>query len=171
MKVERIAETEDYITELGLSAGACHPILPGSILVVVRSGILQHTIPVAINDVLVVVNQDMKALLPLGSVCPEYVYYFIQGTQRDLRDEWVKQGATVESIEYDRMLDTKIPLPTKHEQLAISSYLSQAVNRLNTLSTKTEQSISLLRERRSALITAAVTGRIDIRQVLPELVD
>ncbi|MOA63983.1 hypothetical protein D3C78_1898940 [compost metagenome] len=54
-------------------------------------------------------------------------------------------------------------IPPRAEQLAISAYLDRETARIDTLLGKAERSIALLKERRSALITAAVTGQIDLR--------
>lgn len=55
-----------------------------------------------------------------------------------------------------------LPLPPDEEQTKIANYIISETNRLNNLITAVEKSISLLKERRSALISAAVTGRIGI---------
>jgi type I restriction enzyme S subunit len=59
----------------------------------------------------------------------------------------------------------KVPLPhvPESEQVAIASFLDRATSRIDTLIAKTERSIELLREHRTALITAAVTGKLDLR--------
>lgn len=57
-----------------------------------------------------------------------------------------------------------IPIPSLDEQKNICKYIEGACARLDNLSEKTERSIELLKERRSALITAAVTGQIDLRE-------
>jgi len=56
-----------------------------------------------------------------------------------------------------------IPRPSLIEQLKIVTYLDQQTTRMDALISEAERSISLLQERRSALITAAVTGKIDVR--------
>lgn len=60
--------------------------------------------------------------------------------------------------------DVKIPLPSPEEQAEILAMVDEHTFRIDALIAKTERSIELLRERRSAFITAAVTGRIDLRQ-------
>lgn len=55
-------------------------------------------------------------------------------------------------------------IPGRDEQVAIFSYIDRATSRIDTLLNKTERSIELLREHRTALITAAVTGKIDLRE-------
>lgn len=56
-----------------------------------------------------------------------------------------------------------LPLPPLDEQRRIASYLGEQTAKIDTLIAETEQFIELSRERRSALITAAVTGQIDVR--------
>jgi type I restriction enzyme S subunit len=58
----------------------------------------------------------------------------------------------------------RCPLPPTDEQKAISSYLWRQSERVDRLVAKTQHSIALLKERRSAFITAAVTGQIDLRE-------
>lgn len=68
MKVERIHDSEDHITEEAVRRSATKLIPSGSVLFVTRSGILAHTFPVAVTTVEVTVNQDLKAVTPhLGS--------------------------------------------------------------------------------------------------------
>jgi len=56
-----------------------------------------------------------------------------------------------------------IPIPPTTEQVAIVSFLNQEIQRLDELTSEAESVIKILRERRSALISAAVTGQIDVR--------
>ncbi|MEE4462040.1 restriction endonuclease subunit S, partial [Azotobacter chroococcum] len=59
-----------------------------------------------------------------------------------------------------------VPIPPEQEQKEIVAFLFQETQRLDMLLTKTERSIELLKERRSALITATVTGQIDLREAV-----
>ena len=56
-----------------------------------------------------------------------------------------------------------VAMPPQDEQVDIVSYLDDATTRLQRLSAEASKAVALLRERRSALITAAVTGQIDVR--------
>ena len=62
MKSKVISKTEDYITTLGVNNSSTKLIKEKSLLMVVRSGILQHTIPISFNSVPVTINQDLKFL-------------------------------------------------------------------------------------------------------------
>lgn len=158
MKRPRIAETEDYITDEGQANSPCALIPPQSVLTVVRSGILQHSIPVAINEVPVTLNQDMKALLPGVRVDSRFLAYQITGCQKELREVWVKQGATVESIEHQRMADSQFALPPLEEQQAIAGYLDAETARIDTLIQEKEGLIGLLREWRQSVISEYTSG-------------
>ena len=59
MKIFRITKTQDYITEKALLESSTNLVSEGALLMVVRSGILQRNIPIAINDVKVTLNQEI----------------------------------------------------------------------------------------------------------------
>ncbi len=145
MKRPRIDDTEDKITGAALADNACALIEAGAVLTVVRSGILQHTIPVAINDVPVAVNQDMKALITDERVLNRFLAYQIQGCQSELREEWVKQGATVESIEHQCMAESRFAVSPKDEQQAIADYLDAETSRIDALICHAAAEIALLK--------------------------
>jgi type I restriction enzyme, S subunit len=69
-------------------------------------------------------------------------------------------------LEADKFRLFPVLIPPRPEQDAIVSHLDRATARIDTLVAKTERSIELLREHRIALITAAVTGRIDLRKAV-----
>lgn len=58
-----------------------------------------------------------------------------------------------------------VPMPPVKEQEEIVSYLDRELGRFDTLTAEAERAIELLQERRSALISAAVTGKIDVRGI------
>ena len=164
MKVFRITETQDYITNAAVGSSACSLIPAGSALMVVRSGILQHTIPMAINDVPVCLNQDMKALIPEDGMLSEYLAYLVQGLNDRFLDEWVKQGATVESIEHESMANTPIPVPPTDHQLAIATYLGAETKRIDGLIEEKKRLQDSLIELKVRRITEILTGEVDATQ-------
>ncbi len=62
-----------------------------------------------------------------------------------------------------------MPVPQWRKQRAIADYLDRETARLDTLSSMTEDTIALLKERRASLISAAVTGQIDVKEEACEL--
>jgi type I restriction enzyme S subunit len=129
---------------------------------VVRSGILKHSIPTAINTESVSLNQDMKAFRFLKSMLPEFFLYWIDGQQKQLLQDWVQVGATVENINTRVMLNSEISVPDLPTQRTIADFLDCETTRIDHIREKTRVSIDRLREYRSSLITAAVTGQIDV---------
>jgi type I restriction enzyme S subunit len=158
MKSETIHSAEELITESGLSGSTTSLVSPGQILLVVRSGILKHTIPVAINEVEVALNQDMKAIHFDSKLCESRFFLrWIQGFNHDLLQAWLKQGATVESIDQDLLVNTIVPTPPYAERQKIVSYLDREITRIDGLISKKFSFIELISEKRQALITRAVT--------------
>lgn len=172
MKSFWISETQDYVTPKAVSESSTNYIEEGSLLMVVRSGILQRNIPVAINIVKVTMNQDMKALRFNERMKAHYAAYFINGNINSLLLEWTKEGATVESIEHEYLANGLIPVPPIDEQHSIIKSISGQMIRFELLEEKALTGIRLLQERRTALISAAVTGKIDVRDwVAPDTQD
>ena len=75
-----------------------------------------------------------------------------------------KQSTNLASISSSNLMELAVPLPPDAEQDAILGKLASVLARVDSSLQKTERSIELLKERRSALITAAVTGQIDLRE-------
>jgi type I restriction enzyme S subunit len=77
-----------------------------------------------------------------------------------------KQGSTFNEVSIATVKELLVPVPPRKEQVDIEDMISRATVRLDSLFIKTERSIQLLKERRSALITAAVNGQIDLREAV-----
>ncbi len=99
MKTERITDSEDHITKAAIEESTAKLISAGSVLIVTRSGILSHTLTVAVTTVSVTVNQDLKALTPKERVSPGYVAWALCCFARDMLNTCSKQGTTVNNIE------------------------------------------------------------------------
>jgi type I restriction enzyme S subunit len=76
---------------------------------------------------------------------------------------------TMAKISQGHILAWTIPLPSVDEQANIVAFLESEERQLDALKTESERTIALLKERRSAIITAAVTGKIDVSGVVTEL--
>ena len=171
MKFEIIHDTEDHITERAIAESSTNLVPSGSLLMVVRSGILQRTIPVArcIRDV--ALNQDMKALTSMGRLDLGYFVLFIRGCEKRLLREWTKQGATVESVEHQYLANTKVPIPPLTEQDQIVQQLTVQTAPINTAISRLKREIELLREYRTRLVADVVTGKLDVREAAARLPD
>ncbi|WP_135568228.1 restriction endonuclease subunit S [Solemya elarraichensis gill symbiont] len=85
---------------------------------------------------------------------------YIQGLQAT--SSFIRDG---QDLNYGNFRQVKLPQPELDEQRRIAKFLDQETARINALAKKTEHSVTLLKERRAAFITAAVTGQIDLRGV------
>ena len=170
MKSFWLSNTQDKITEKAVTESSANLVESGALLMVVRSGILQRTIPIAINSVRVTLNQDMKALRFNSRMNSEYAANFILGCEQSLLLEWSKEGATVESIEYEYLSNGLFPVPPIKEQVLINKKILDRMKIFQSLENNAARGIALLQERRTALISAVVTGKIDVRDwVAPQV--
>ena len=81
----------------------------------------------------------------------------------------VSYGAAQKQFNVADAVEFIFPVPPESEQKAIAIFVQSALNRFDALASKAEYQIELLQERRTALISAAVTGKIDVRDwVAPE---
>jgi len=77
-----------------------------------------------------------------------------------LTSNFIRDG---QDLNFSHVRKVRLPKLSREEQAAIADHIETANIRIDTLIAKTERSIELLREHRTALITAAVTGKIDLR--------
>ncbi|MFP3423113.1 hypothetical protein R0K19_27485, partial [Bacillus sp. SIMBA_161] len=66
-------------------------------------------------------------------------------------------------LNFGHVRKVRLPKPPLAEQAVIADHIERETARIDALIAKTERSIELLKEKRAALITAAVTGKIDVR--------
>lgn len=76
-----------------------------------------------------------------------------------------KQSTNLASISSTNLMELPVILPPVEEQHEILSFVSSQTFRFDALTTEAQRAIDLLQERRTALISAAVTGQIDVRQL------
>lgn len=95
-------------------------------------------------------------------VDPEYLYFFLLTTTQRLRTE-MKQGGGQPNLNTDIVKGIGFACPPLGEQSEIIAFLREKFRRFEQLKDAAEQNVALLAERRSALIAATVTGKIDVR--------
>lgn len=93
-----------------------------------------------------------------------YFYYFLSTFLRPVALAG-SNTVTMESLRRPLLADFKVAVPPIDEQQRITAYLDDQIAKIDTLIAETERFIELARERRAALITAAVTGQIDVREM------
>ena len=105
------------------------------------------------------INQDLVNL--------KYLLYYINGFEGFVINVFLESNATtIEVIYTDTLKNIFVTLPQLEEQKRIVSYLDSETSKIDTRIAKRRKQIELLQEYKQALITAAVTGKIDVREYI-----
>lgn len=161
MKSERLTASMDNVTEDALQETTLRLYQSGKVLIVVRGMILSHTFPVAVNEVPVTVNQDMKVLET--TMNPEYLAVLLRGIQSLVLSIVEESAHGTKVLRTDLLKDMVLPVPPRVEQDEIVSEVARISSRIDKMVSTVTAAITKLQEYRSALITNAVTGKIDVR--------
>lgn len=111
MKASTLSDTQDHITEVAIKDASMTIFPKNSIAIVTRSGILKHTFPVAYIPFETTINQDIKLLVVNNTVNPRYAFHLLQGNGKEILKKTKKQGGTVDSLDFQRILQYKVPVP------------------------------------------------------------
>lgn len=160
---KEVTEAEQFVTEKALEE--CHlPIVePPAVLVGItgqgktRGMATRLSLVATVNQHLAYIKPDERQL----SI--SFLLRSLEAAYDHLRTESEGAGSTKGAITCDQLGRLRIPAPSIDEQEAIATFLNRESGRLDGLAANAEQAIALLKERRSALIAAAVTGQIDVR--------
>jgi len=95
---------------------------------------------------------------------PRYVAYSTLGDIGQLQLSGLGYGGTKIQLSLDDVLSLRFCIPPIDEQRTIAAYLDKETAKIDALIAKVEEAIERLQEYRTALITAAVTGKIDVRE-------
>jgi len=110
------------------------------------------------------VNSSIAVITPNKTLCGVFLYYLFQSTYMENTIERIKGGMGVPHLFQEDLNKFYIPLPPSSEQRSIATFLDREIAQLDTLTAEAQRAIALLQERRTALISAAVTGKIDVRE-------
>lgn len=96
-------------------------------------------------------------------ISPEYLNYLLRGY--DTQKVFYSMGGGLrQSMKFSDLRRLPILVPNNKLQNEIVSYLDQETSKIDTLIERARQSIQLAKEHRTALISATVTGKIDVRE-------
>ncbi len=167
LKSDELFDTQDHITQKALDRGAAELIPPGRILTVVRGMILLHTFPISVTRVPMAINQDLKALQPLPGISTDFLAWLLRGASDMVLSTTDEAGHGTKVLRMESWLAIQVPIPPPEEQAQIVAKIVERLGKLNDLTEDAHRAITLLQERRTALISAAVTGKIDVRHWQP----
>ncbi|MCX8973907.1 restriction endonuclease subunit S [Citrobacter portucalensis] len=119
-------------------------------------------------------NQNTVVFSSNSNMLEQFYLFLLLQTDiyRDHLDLHAHGTANQASLNVSDMLDFKYPCPSLSEQIEIVDYIQNCNSKFDVLETCSEEAIKYLQERRTALISAAVTGKIDVRDwVAPDSQD
>ena len=93
----------------------------------------------------------------------EFLFDFLISECLEKYIESVSHGSTVSHLRVEQVENIPVVVPPANEAKKIHAVLAELKSRFSELTKKAEEAILLLQERRTALISAAVTGKIDVR--------
>ena len=161
VKSSHLRDTSLHITREAIESCSTDVYPTGSVVVVVRSGILKHTLPAAIIDAPMSVNQDIKALEFKSFTTANYFLQYVFGMNDHLLRHLSKEGATVDNLDVHLFSKCPVVFPSIKEQQAIVDYLDTKTTEIDALVVDCEREVELLREYRKAVISEAVTKGLD----------
>ena len=146
VKSNYLDRTTTQITEKGAKELTLYPA--GSLVMVTRSGILRHTLPVAELRKPSTVNQDIRVILPQGECCGEWLLQFFISHNKELLLEFGKTGTTVESVDFGKIKDMLLYMPSTVEQQKIGDFFAK----LDSLITLHQRKLELLQNIKKSLL-------------------
>jgi type I restriction enzyme S subunit len=109
MKVDYIADAEDHVTDLAFQETTLKKLPAESVLIVVRGMILAHTVPVALTDIPVAINQDMKALIPNEEYDPHFICWSLKATHNYILGKVATAAHGTKRLEVEHISSCPIP--------------------------------------------------------------
>jgi type I restriction enzyme S subunit len=153
-----ITESANAINELGMANSAAHILSAGTVVLsrdatVGRAAILGRPMTV---------SQHFVGWTCGPRLAPEYLLHVLRGPmQRHFAT--LTAGATIATIGMPELNDLVVPVPSSDEQARIVAKLRSAEDQFERARAALDSRVGLLQERRQSLITAAVTGQLDLQ--------
>lgn len=123
MKSDVIKDSIDHITEDAVKNSSAKMVPTNSVLMVIRSGILKHTLPVAINTVPVTVNQDMKVFIPSKQITTQYLAFLFKMIEKDVLSG--VRSVTADNIDFNAFKNRMLPVPPIELQNKFVDFVQQ----------------------------------------------
>jgi type I restriction enzyme S subunit len=153
MKRPRLDDVTDHISQEALESGS--KLAPaGSVFVVVRGMILAKTVPVALAEVPMAINQDMKAIVPGPKLRSDFLLYALETLRENLFKKVGRSGHGTCTLMGHEVAAFKIPLPDLHTQEEIASAIQNLERKKELHEQKQTQLQDLFRTLLHELMTA-----------------
>lgn len=159
MKSAVIEDTLMKVNEIGVKNSSANYIEKPAILVVMRSGILRRTFPVAMVKKPFTVNQDLKAIVPDKDDL-EFLFWMLLSNERRILDSCMKNGTTVESINSNALKAFAFKCPTLPEQHEIVRLIDDLLARERAAQQAAEQALASIDLMKKSILARAFRGEL-----------
>lgn len=159
MKSAVIEDTLMKVNEIGVKNSSANYIEKPALLVVMRSGILRRTFPVAMVKKPFTVNQDLKAIIPDKDDL-EFLYWMLLSNEQRILDTCMKNGTTVESINSNALKDLTFKCPTLPEQHEIVRLIDALLARERAAQQAAEQALASIDLMKKSILARAFRGEL-----------
>lgn len=123
MKTDVLTESQIYINQKGVDNSTARIVPVNSVIMVIRSGILKHTLPVAINAVPITVNQDLKVFIPGESMLTRFMAVQFKMQEADILSG--VRAVTADNIEFNSLKQRAMIVPPIELQKEYVNFLEQ----------------------------------------------
>ncbi len=159
IKTDRITGASKCITQEGLDSSSAKLCQTGTVILVVRSGILKHTLPVAILDIPAAINQDIRALDSGNREVNEWLALALRAFSPAILEQ-NREGTTVQSVKTETIQNFTLPLPPLAEQRRIVAAVERIFGKVSAARARLERVPTTLKRFRQAVLAAACSGRL-----------
>lgn len=122
MKTDIIYDSQIHINQLGVDNSTAQMVPENSVIMVIRSGILKHTLPVAVNAVPVTVNQDLKVFIPSERLLTKFMAVQFKILEKDILSG--VRAVTADNIEFNSLKRRKLIVPPIEKQRRYVDFIS-----------------------------------------------
>ena len=158
MKSKYITSSQLRLSTLG--AEQMQMYQPDTLLLVTRSGILRHTLPVAILKECATINQDLKAIILYMPQLAEYIYVCLKGMETQLLLKYTKSGTTVENVNFDEFQKVLLPIPPIQQIDRIMSSTGSAESVVSTIEDDKAALADYVIKAKSKILDLAIRGQL-----------
>ena len=123
MKTDVVTDSQIKINQLGIENSTARLVPVNSVIMVIRSGILKHTLPVAINAVPITVNQDLKVFVPGNKITSRFL-----AAQFKMQEKSILFGVravTADNIEFNSLKARRMIVPPLELQNQFASFVEE----------------------------------------------
>lgn len=123
MKTDVLTDSQIKINQLGIENSTARLVPVNSVIMVIRSGILKHTLPVAINAVPITVNQDLKVFIPGNKIISRFLAMQFKMHEKSIL--FGVRAVTADNIEFNSLKARRMIVPPLELQNQFASFVEE----------------------------------------------